>query len=137
MKPLEAPLSIRKKQSMSSHYELIYIIRPDLSEDQVHQTVDKYRDFLKQYDSEDIQIKILGKKRLAYPIQRFLDGIYVLVNYVGNGTQIAPLERDMRLGDEVIRFLTIKLKPTPAEQPTSSVAASVAAPVVAAVTIES
>lgn len=100
-----------------SSYELMYIIRPDRGEDQVHQTVDKYRDFLKQYDCEDIQIKILGKKRLAYPIQRFQDGIYVQVNYSGNGSQVAPLERDMRLGDEVIRYLTIKLKPVAPEEP--------------------
>ena len=96
-------------------YEMMYIVRPDLHEDQVNQAVDKYRDFLKQYDCEDIQVKILGKKRLAYPIRRFLDGIYVQVNYSGNGTQIAPLERDMRLGEEVIRYLTIKLKPVSEE----------------------
>lgn len=111
-------------------YELMYIVRPDLNEERVHQTVDKYRDFLKQYDCEDIQVKILGKKRLAYPIQRFQDGIYVQVNYCGNGTQIAPLERDMRLGEDVIRYLTIKLKPVAAEQP--AVTPEIATPEVAA-----
>ena len=110
-----------------SSYELMYIIRPDLGEDRVHQTVDKYRDFLKQYDCEDIQIKILGKKRLAYPIQRFQDGIYVQVNYSGEGNQVAPLERDMRLGDEVMRYLTIKLKPVAPEETTVAPAALAAA----------
>ena len=94
---------------MSQHYEMMYILRPDLLEEQVQQAIDKYRDFLKEYHSEDIQVKILGKRRLAYPIERYHDGIYVLMNYQANGRQDAPLERNMRLSDDVIRYLTVKL----------------------------
>ncbi|GBF82679.1 30S ribosomal protein S6 [Aphanothece sacrum] len=102
---------------MSEQYEMIYILRPDLSEEQVQQEVDKYRDFLGENKALDIQIKIWGKRRLAYQIGKYMDGIYVQMNYEADGTQIAPLERMMRLGEEVIRYLTIKLKkvasPTP------------------------
>ena len=97
---------------MSRSYEMIYILRPDLSEDQVNQEVSKYQEFLTDNNAFDIQIKIWGKRRLAYPIQRFLDGIYVQLNYQGDGTQIAPLERMMRLGEEVLRYLTINLPTT-------------------------
>lgn len=95
---------------MSQSYEMIYILRPDLSEDQVNQEVTKYQEFLTNNNVSDIQVKIWGKRRLAYPINRYLDGIYVQMNYQGDGTQIAPLERMMRLGEEVMRYLTIKLK---------------------------
>ncbi len=95
---------------MSQSYEMMYILRPDLSEEQVGNAVSKYRDFLKEYGAEDIQIKIWGKRRLAYEIKRLLDGIYVQMNYKAGGEQVAPLERAMRLSDEVIRYLTIKLK---------------------------
>lgn len=94
---------------MSQDYETMYILRPDLSEEQVQQEVNKYRDFLQDYQLENLQIKILGKRRLAYPIGKNLDGIYVQMNYTANGQQVAPLERTMRLSDEVIRYLTIKL----------------------------
>ena len=95
---------------MNQCYEMIYILRPSLSEEQVNQEVNKYRDFLGGYNVKDLQIKIWGKRRLAYPIKRYVDGIYVQMNYEADGTQIAPLERAMRLSDEVIRYLTLKLK---------------------------
>lgn len=98
-----------------SHYEMMVILRPDLSEDQVNQEVNKYQDFLSQQGCQEITAKVWGKRRLAYTIERFVDGIYVLFNYQGDGKQVAPLERAMRLSEEVIRFLTLKL-PTPKPQ---------------------
>ena len=95
---------------MSNSYEMMYILRPDLSEDVVQQQVNKYQEFLQNNNAEDIQVQVLGKKRLAYPIQKFQDGIYVQVNYQGDGSQIASLEKAMRLSEEVIRYLTIKQK---------------------------
>ena len=98
---------------MSNYYEMMYILRPDLSEEQVTEAVNKYKDFLSEKGETNFTIKSLGKKRLAYPIKRYLDGIYVQMNYQADGTQIAPLERAMRLEEEVIRYLTIKLKKQP------------------------
>lgn len=95
---------------MTQSYEMIYILRPDLMEEQVQQEINKYRDFLKEHKAEDIQIKNWGKRRLAYPIKKYQDGFYVQINYKADGQQIAPLERAMRLSDEVIRYLTIKQK---------------------------
>lgn len=95
---------------MSHAYEMVYILRPDLSEDQVNQEVNKYQEFLRENNASNLQVKIWGKRRLAYPIQRYLDGIYVQMNYQADGETIAPLERMMRLSEEVLRYLTIKLK---------------------------
>jgi small subunit ribosomal protein S6 len=96
---------------MINSYEMMYILRPDLGEEQVQQQVKKYQEFLQNNGVEDVQVQIRGKKRLAYPIKKFQDGIYVLMNYEADGTQIASLERAMRLSEEVIRYLTIKQKP--------------------------
>ncbi|GAB4231600.1 MAG: 30S ribosomal protein S6 [Stanieria sp.] len=98
---------------MSRNYEMMYILRPDLLEDQVEAAINKYRDFLSEQGAENIQIQNRGKRRLAYPIKKHLDGIYVQMNYQADGKQVAPLERAMRLGEEVIRYLTIKLKDEP------------------------
>jgi small subunit ribosomal protein S6 len=94
---------------MSQIYETMYILRPDLSEDQVQQEISRYRDFLSENSAENITAKVWGKRRLAYPIKRYSDGVYVLMNYEADGKQIAPLERNMRLSEEVIRYLTLKL----------------------------
>jgi small subunit ribosomal protein S6 len=90
-------------------YEMMYILRPDIPEEVVQQEVTRYREFLEQYDAQDLTIKIWGKRRLAYPIDKFQDGIYVLVNYSADGKQVAPLERAMRLSEQVIRYMTLKL----------------------------
>lgn len=95
---------------MSKTYEMMFILRPNLTEDQVKQQMRKYYDFLKEHGADKIGMKVWGKRRLAYPIQRFQDGIYILTNYTGDGSPIAPMERAMRLSDEVLRYLTMKLK---------------------------
>ncbi|MFW6359031.1 MAG: 30S ribosomal protein S6 [Chroococcales cyanobacterium] len=101
----------------SDHYETMYILRPDLSEDQVNEQIDKYRTFLEQNNASDVEIQNRGKRRLAYEIQRFQDGIYVQMNYRGDGSHVAPMEREMRLSEEVIRYLTLKVKaPKKAEE---------------------
>ncbi|MBP0021904.1 MAG: 30S ribosomal protein S6 [Cyanobacteria bacterium SBLK] len=94
---------------MSRNYEMMFILRPDLSEERTRETIDKYKQMLGDYGSTDIDLQILGKRRLAYPIQKFQDGIYVLVNYQSQGEQVAPVERSMRFSEEVIRYLTLKL----------------------------
>lgn len=92
-------------------YELMLILRPDLNEERVSQEVNKYQDFLRDNNAEAVSVKIWGKRRLAYQIRRFNDGIYALFTFQGDGHQIAAIERDMRLNDNVMRFLSIKLTP--------------------------
>ncbi len=99
-------------------YELMYIIRPDIPEERVEETINKYRTFLVDQGAEDIQIQNRGKRRLAYEIQNFQDGIYIQVNYQAGGTHVALMERSMRLSEEVIRYMTLRVnepKPAPAE----------------------
>ncbi len=95
---------------MSRTYEMMFILRPDLSDEAVTQQMRKYYDLFKEYGAEKVAIKIWGKRHLAYPIKKFQDGIYILVNFSGDGSQVAPVERAMRLSEEVIRYLTTKLK---------------------------
>jgi small subunit ribosomal protein S6 len=96
---------------MSDHYEIMYILRPDLTDEQADVAIAKYRELLVGGGASDIEIQPRGKRRLAYPIGKNRDGIYVQVNYVGSGKEIAPLERAMRLSEEVIRYLSLKVDP--------------------------
>ncbi len=98
-----------------SNYEMMYIVRPDLSEDRVEETATKYKNHLGEHGVEEIKVQIRGKRRLAYPIGKYLDGIYIQMNYQGDGSQIASLERIMRFDEDVIRYLTLKLKRNPVE----------------------
>jgi small subunit ribosomal protein S6 len=95
---------------MNNNYEMMYILRPDLSEDQVAEAVNRYKDYLNENGADNLEIQVKGKRRLAYPVGKYLDGIYVQMNYQADGSQIAPLERMMRLSEDTIRYLTIKPK---------------------------
>jgi small subunit ribosomal protein S6 len=93
----------------------MYILRPDLNDEQVSAAVEKYKQLLVTNESTDIEIQVKGKKRLAYLINKNRDGFYVQVNYIGTGKEVAIVERAMRLSEEVMRYLTIKMDPPKAE----------------------
>lgn len=103
-------------------YETMYILRPDLNDEQVEQAIAKYENLVREQGGENIQIQNRGKRRLAYEINRQRDGIYIQLNYTGPGKIIAPLERAMRLSEEVIRYMTIKqeVKEVQAEETASA-----------------
>ncbi|MBD2580292.1 30S ribosomal protein S6 [Oscillatoria sp. FACHB-1406] len=95
---------------MNRNYEMMYVLRPDLSEEQLNAAVGKYRNFLTERGATDVNVQVRARRRLAYEIQRFQEGVYVQMNYKADGKQVAPLERAMRLSDEVLRYLTIRQK---------------------------
>ncbi|MFM7363390.1 MAG: 30S ribosomal protein S6 [Cuspidothrix sp.] len=108
---------------MTTVYETMYILRPDLGDEQVTQAIAKYENILREHGAENIQIQNRGKRRLAYEIKKHRDGIYILLNYTGPGTAIPIMERAMRLSEEVIRYLTVKeeVRQPKAEQETVTV----------------
>lgn len=90
---------------MAQLYETMYILRPDLTDET--QSIEKYQTILRDSGAEILETQHRGKRRLAYEIQKQREGVYVQMNYRAPGTSVALLERAMRLGDEVIRYLTI------------------------------
>ena len=93
---------------MSQLYETMYILRPDIGDEAVDAAIEKYQSILKENGVEAIETQHRGKRRLAYEIDRQREGVYVQMNYTAKGTEIAPMERAMRLSSEVIRYLTVK-----------------------------
>ena len=106
----EAPTAA---QQDLSYYETMYILRPDIAEDAVDSHVTKYRDCILGAEGQVIDTQMRGKRRLAYPIEKHTEGIYVQLHHSGNGQQVAVLEQAMGLSDDVIRYLTIKLNFAP------------------------
>ena len=109
---------------MATAYETMYILRPDLIDEQVEQNISKYENLIKEHGAENLQIQNRGKRRLAYEINKHRDGVYVQMNYTANGSAIAPMERAMRLSEEVIRYLTIKQELVEPSKDTEEVSAA-------------
>tara|TARA_B100000214_G_C23946296_1_gene618166 strand:+ start:1248 stop:1676 length:429 start_codon:yes stop_codon:yes gene_type:complete len=98
------------------YYETMYILRPDIPEDEVDSHLKKYSEMLTESGTEVLDSQMRGKRRLAYPIAKHKEGIYVQLSHKGSGQQVAVLERAMRLSEDVIRYLTVKQNgplPTP------------------------
>ena len=102
------------------YYETMYILRPDIPEEEVDSHLKKYNEILEKSGAEVLDSQMRGKRRLAYPIAKHKEGIYVQLSHKGDGQQVAVLERAMRLSEDVIRYLTIKQDgPLPTPKPTS------------------
>ena len=91
-----------------SYYETMYILRPDIPEEEVESHVTKYRDLVTESGGPVLDCQMRGPRRLASPIAKHREGIYVQLNHDGDGQQVSPLERAMRLSEDVIRYLTVK-----------------------------
>lgn len=89
-------------------YETGFVLSPGLSEEEATQFVQQMADIVAQKKGRMVKQDIWGKRRLAYPIKKFNEGIYVFFVYEGPGDVSAELERRFKQTDTVIRFLTVK-----------------------------
>lgn len=89
-------------------YEVMYIIRPDLEEEAVKESVEKFSEIVNTNGGSDLKVDFWGKRRLAYEVRKFNEGFYVLMNFNGEARTVQELERLMKISDAVIRFLTTK-----------------------------
>ena len=90
------------------YYETMYILRPDIPEEEVESHLTKYSDLIVASGAEVLDSQMRGKRRLAYPIAEHKEGIYVQLSHQGDGQHIEVLEKAMRLSEDVIRYLTVK-----------------------------
>ncbi|PYI52398.1 30S ribosomal protein S6 [Paenibacillus flagellatus] len=88
-------------------YEVMYIIRSDIEQEAVQATIEKFQGIINN-GGEITKHDVMGKRRLAYEINKFRDGIYVLVNFNATNEVIAELDRVMKISDEIIRYLIVK-----------------------------
>jgi len=104
------------------YYETMYILRPDIAEDDVNKHIEKYNDLLEKMGGKILDSQMRGKRRLAYPIAKNREGIYVQLSHQGDGQHISKIEKAMRLSEDVIRYMTIKQEgPLPTPRPTNKV----------------
>jgi small subunit ribosomal protein S6 len=92
-----------------NQYETVFILTPVLSEEQMKEAVNKYREFLKGKGAEVVHEEAWGMRKLAYPIQKKSTGFYHLLEYRAEGDLIKTLEVDFKRDERVMRFLTVKL----------------------------
>ena len=102
------------------YYETMYILRPDIAEDEVTNHIDKYNKLLEEFGGKILDSQMRGKRRLAYQIAKHREGIYVQLSHQGDGQHIFKIEKAMRLSEDVIRYMTVKQEgPLPTPKPST------------------
>lgn len=91
------------------HYETTYILRPNLGEEQFTEIIDRTNAIVTNDNGSVICLDRWGIKRLAFEINKEIQGYYVYLNYAAPGHTVDEIERIFRIDDRVLRYLTVKL----------------------------
>lgn len=91
-----------------NHYETIYILKPDVTDDMNLSLVNFYKKLIRKNGGQKIVIQHRGRRHLSYNITHYYDGIYVQMNYEADGLLLKTLEKSMGFNENIIRYLTIK-----------------------------
>ena len=94
---------------MQKSYETILIVRPTLNDQEIADLIENYRGILVREGAEIHHQADLGKKKLAYTIRHFQNGHYALYRYRAPAAAVRELERSLKINEDLLRFLTVKL----------------------------
>ncbi len=89
-------------------YETLFVVKPTLTEEEIATQIAKIKDVLAKEGAELLATDEMGMKRLAYPVEKNSRGYYTILFYKTSGSTIAELERNLKINEDVIKFLTVK-----------------------------
>jgi len=90
-------------------YETIFLVKPDLTDDNVDKLKERVRGIVSREGGKVIRFTVWGKKKTMYPVAKQPRAIYVHSHYLGSSALVAEVERNLRNFDEVSRYLSVKL----------------------------
>ena len=90
-------------------YEVMYIIDPATADDTIGKLNEAVGKLIEKEGGSVVRMDDIGRKPMAYQIQKNTEGYYVLFEIEGSGQEIAELERRMRVNDMIIRYITVRV----------------------------
>ena len=90
-------------------YEMVMIISPEVADDDVAGVIDKVSEFITSRGGEIVQVDRWGKRKLAYPIDRFREGNYVVSRFKFEAGMTKELEADLKISENVLRHMVVRL----------------------------
>jgi small subunit ribosomal protein S6 len=94
---------------MQRAYELMFVVRPDMPEEEQERLVSNLENSVSTAGGTVKHVERMGKRRLAYTVRKFQEGVYVLMVIEGPGAVIHELERRLRVSELVIKFITVRV----------------------------
>ena len=92
------------------HYELLFILKPTLTEEEVSAKVDFVKEILTKNGANIASVQSMGTRKLAYTVKKYERGTYFVVYFEAPTQAIAEVERIIRITEEIIKFLTVKFE---------------------------
>lgn len=90
-------------------YEMIFIVDPEAADDEVMRMSEGVQKVITSQGGSIVKTEMMGKRQLAYEINHKKDGTYVLLEVEGSGAEIAEVERRMRVNDQILRYMTVRV----------------------------
>ena len=90
-------------------YEVVFIVDPDVADDEVMKLSEGVQKIITGQGGSITKTEMMGKRQLAYEINHRKNGTYVLLEVEGSGAEIAEVERRMRVNDQILRYMTIRV----------------------------
>jgi len=94
---------------MNRTYELMFIVRPDMTEEDQDKLISTLEHAVTSSGGQLKNVEKMGKRRLAYVVRKFHDGLYILLTFEGSGGLVHELERRLRVSEAVIKFLSVRI----------------------------
>lgn len=102
--------AVESPQRLPREYETIYILRPMTSTADAEKVSARVTEVVERFGGRLTRVDNWGKRRLAYPMKNHSRGVFVYVRYVAIGDVVAELERNLRILDPVVRFMTVQVR---------------------------
>ena len=90
-------------------YEVVFIVDTEVADEDLTRLTDTFQHIVTDQGGSVTKSEVMGRRHLAYKVGRKNEGIYVLFEIEGTGREIAELERRMRVSDQVLRYLTVRV----------------------------
>jgi small subunit ribosomal protein S6 len=94
---------------MNRTYELMFIVRPDMADEDLDKLISNLESTVTSASGTVKSVERMGKRRLAYIVRKFREGVYILLTIEGAGAVIHEVERRLRVTEPVIKFLTVRI----------------------------
>jgi small subunit ribosomal protein S6 len=94
---------------MNRTYELMFIVRPDMADEDLDKLIASVESSVTSAAGTVKNVERMGKRRLAYTVRKFREGVYILLTIEGAGNVIHEVERRLRVSEPVIKFLTVRI----------------------------
>ena len=98
-------------------YEAMLMVIPELDEEQVENTVARFRTVIERTGGEAGELNNWGRRKLAYEVEHRTDGFYAVMEFTAGERTLSELKRILRVSDDVLRHMIVKLPPTYAHKP--------------------